>query len=334
MKKTVILFAMMLMSVSATVSALTPIPLRINGVTLDFIQNAVVPESMNEQFLKGVFCGLTSDLKDEEIIITDFKNSDNYIAAVLEVGRYYYVATYKPNGGIIDGALLLKNEDIVMGCDFLNPRGNQMNAKSPSITLEENMVSVTRNFITYVNAREKGGPIITEVGSVTSVYDIDKTGKISRGNGSQHSKWTVKANGSVPGNRGGMDVTESDECRTLGLGMNVISLYTDPISKEDKETPARMEILFKQFNEILARERDIDVVTVAKCLAELEITQEGMILRTPQLWLDWLDKNPNTKCMEALNKSLEKDEDFKAELQKVVKSLKDRKLRKAWQKRV
>lgn len=334
MKKTYLILAMMLLSLSATLSAMTPIMLKINGVELPFIHDAVVPESMNEQFLKGVYVGTDADLKEEQITITDFKQCDKFTIAVLHVYDDYYAVTYRPAGGIIDGALLLKKDDIAMACDFLNPRGNRMTPESPTINIEENKVSVTRNFTTYVNAREKGGPIITEEGSVTLVYNVDSTGKMTVGEGSEHSKWTVKENASVPGSRGRVkESSESDNCRTLGLGMNIISLYTTPVSQENKEIPARLEILYKQFNEILTHEKNIDAQIVAKCLSELEATQEGMILRNPQLWLEWLDKNSDTKCMEILKKSIE-DKDFKAGLQNAVKSLKDKKLRKAWEKRL
>ena len=333
MKKTYFLLAMMLLSLSATMSANSPIKLKINGATLDFVQEAVVPESMNEQFLKGVYCGLMSDIKDK-IIITDFKHSDNYTIALLLVGSDYYVATYKPKGGVIDGALLLKKNDIVMACDFMNPRGNRMNAKSPSISLEEDKVSVTRIFKTYVNAYDKGGPIITEEGSVTSVYDVDKSGKIAAPNDSQHSKWIVVENTSVPGNRGGKDVIERDACRTLGPGIVVINLYKMPVSQENDETPGRLENLFKQFD---GMKRDVpkrEMEQFTSCIEELEKCQKGMILRNPKLWLDWLDKNPNSRSIKVLNKSLEEDKDFKAELLKEVKSLKDKKLRKAWENRL
>lgn len=333
MKKTYFLLAMMLLSLSATMSANSPIKLRINGATLDFVQEAVVPESMNEQFLKGVYCGLMSDIKDK-IIITDFKHSDNYTIALLLVGSDYYVATYKPKGGVIDGALLLKKNDIVMACDFMNPRGNRVNAKSPSISLEEDKVSVTRIFKTYVNAYDKGGPIITEEGSVTSVYDVDKSGKIAAPNDSQHSKWIVVENTSVPGNRGGKDVIERDACRTLGPGIVVINLYKMPVSQENDETPGRLENLFKQFD---GMKRDVpkkEMEQFTSCIEELEKCQKGMILRNPKLWLDWLDKNPDSSNIKVLNKSLEEDKDFKAELLKEVKSLKDKKLRKAWENRL
>lgn len=333
MKKTYFLLAMMLLSLSATMSANSPIKLKINGATLDFVQDAVVPESMNEQFLKGVYCGLMSDIKDK-IIITDFKHSDNYTIALLLVGSDYYVATYKPKGGVIDGALLLKKNDIVMACDFMNPRGNRMNAKSPSISLEEDKVSVTRIFKTYVNAYDKGGPIITEEGSVTSVYDVDKSGKIAAPNDSQHSKWIVVENTSVPGNRGGKNVTERDACRTLGPGIVVINLYKMPVSQENEETPGRLENLFKQFDgmkrDVPKREKE----QFTSCIEELEKCQKGIILRNPKLWLNWLDKNPDSSSIKVLNKSLEEDKDFKAELLKEVKSLKDKKLRKAWENRL
>ncbi len=333
MKKTYFLLAMMLLSLSATMSANSPIKLKINGATLDFVQEAVVPESMNEQFLKGVYCGLMSDIKDK-IIITDFKHSDNYTIALLLVGSDYYVATYKPKGGVIDGALLLKKNDIVMACDFMNPRGNRVNAKSPSISLEEDKVSVTRIFKTYVNAYDKGGPIITEEGSVTSVYDVDKSGKIAAPNDSQHSKWIVVENTSVPGNRGGKDVIERDACRTLGPGIVVINLYKMPVSQENDETPGRLENLFKQFD---GMKRDVpkrEMEQFTSCIEELEKCQKGMILRNPKLWLDWLDKNPDSSSIKVLNKSLEEDKDFKAELLKEVKSLKDKKLQKAWENRL
>lgn len=333
MKKTYFLLAMMLLSLSATMSANSPIKLKINGATLDFVQEAVVPESMNEQFLKGVYCGLMSDIKDK-IIITDFKHSDNYTIALLLVGSDYYVATYKPKGGVIDGALLLKKNDIVMACDFMNPRGNRMNAKSPSISLEEDKVSVTRIFKTYVNAYDKGGPIITEEGSVTSVYDVDKSGKIAAPNDSQHSKWIVVENTSVPGNRGGKDVIERDACRTLGPGIVVINLYKMPVSQENEETPGRLENLFIQFDGMKrdVPKREMEQFTI--CIEALEKCQKGMILRNPKLWLDWLDKNPDSSSVKVLNKSLEEDKDFKAELLKEVKSLKDKKLRKAWENRL
>ncbi len=333
MKKTYFLLAMMLLSLSATMSANSPIKLKINGATLDFVQDAVVPESMNEQFLKGVYCGLMSDIKDK-IIITDFKHSDNYTIALLLVGSDYYVATYKPKGGVIDGALLLKKNDIVMACDFMNPRGNRVNAKSPSISLEEDKVSVTRIFKTYVNAYDKGGPIITEEGSVTSVYDVDKSGKIAAPNDSQHSKWIVVENTSVPGNRGGKDVIERDACRTLGPGIVVINLYKMPVSQENDETPGRLENLFKQFD---GMKRDVpkrEMEQFTSCIEELEKCQKGMILRNPKLWLDWLDKNPDSSSVKVLNKSLEEDKNFKADLLKEVKSLKDKKLRKAWENRL
>ena len=338
MKKTYFLLGLMLLSLSATLSAMTPIELKINGVSLAFVQDAVVPESMNEQFLKGVYCGSTSDLKDAQIIITRFEYADNntnpdICTAVLKVGYDYYLATYKLKGGIIDGALLLKKDDIEFCCDFMNPGGNRMNADSPTISLEEKKVSVTRNYTTHVNALRMGGPIITEVGSFTTVYNVDNAGKISVGDGSQHSKWIVENNTSVPGKKFGRDVTESDKCRTVGPGMNIISLYTTPVSQENEETANRLEVLFKQFDEMMARAKNQEFESAAKCMVELEMAQMGMVLRNPQLWLSWLDKNPNTRSMETLNKSLE-DKDFKAELLKEVKSLKDKKLRKAWEKRL
>ena len=335
MKKIVFLLAMMLLSLSATVSALTPIDLRINGIHLPFIHDAVVPESMNEQFLEGMYCGPTSELKGKQLIITSFKYSDNYTIAVIHVeGGYDYVVTYKPNGGVIDGALLLKKDDILLACNFLNPGGNQMYAQSPTIDLEESKVSVTRNFETYVNAYEKGGPVIIEEGSVTSVYDVDKSGKISAADGSQHSKWIVKGNASVPGNRGGKDVTEYDKCRSLGPGISVIYFYKNPVSQEDEKTLERLESLYIQFD---GMERDVpkrEADKFTNCINELEKCQKGMTLRNPTLWLDWLNKNPDSRSMKVLNKSLEDDGNFKAELLKEVKSLKNKKLRKAWEKRL
>lgn len=338
MKKTCFLLVLMLLSLSATLSAMTPIELKINGVSLAFVQDAVVPESMNEQFLKGVYCGSTSDLKDAQIIITRFEYADNntnpdICTAVLKVDYDYYLATYKLKGGIIDGALLLKIDDIELGCDFMNSRGNMMDAKSPNITLEKGTVSVTRNFITNVNAYDRGGPIIREDGSVTMLYSVDKTGKISRSMGPQHSKWIVENNTSVPGKQYGRDVTESDKCRTLGPGMNIISLYTTPVSQENEETANRLEVLLKQFDEMMARAKDHVFKGAAKCMVKLEMAQKDMVMRNPKLWLSWLDKNPKTRSMEALNKSLE-NEDYKAELLKEVKSLKDKKLRKTWEKRL
>ena len=71
----------MLLSLCASMSALSPIRVRINGENFAFIHSAKVPESMNEKFLKGVYCGLASDFKDESLTITGFNHADNYTIA-------------------------------------------------------------------------------------------------------------------------------------------------------------------------------------------------------------------------------------------------------------
>lgn len=340
MKKTCFLLAMMLLAMSVTASAMTPIQLKINGVILQHNgKSAMVPESMNAQFLKGVYCGSDNDLKDEQVVITQFEYAENnsnmdICIALLTVDDEYYLATYKATGGIIDGALLLKKDDILLGCDFFNPRGNKMRAYSPEILLDKGKVSVKRNFLTYVNAFDKGGPIITEEGSVTKVYEVDNTGKISVSGGGQHSKWTRAANASIPGGKHDRDVTEGDKCRTLGLGMNLISFYTKPVSQENDETINRFEILLKQFSEVLNQVKGYGTADARNCLAALEKCQEGMVLRNPQLWLDWLNKNPESKNMQALQKKMELNNDFKLQLLDAVKSLNNKKLRQAWEKRL
>lgn len=340
--KTIIILLMMTMTMTVAMSARSPIRLRINGVDFEVFDNhTVVPEDLNVKFLKGVYVGATDDLKDEQIFITSSKVTENYTIAILEVDKDYYVATYKHAGGIIDGAMLLCKDDILLGCDFLNPRGNRMQAESPLFSLEENKVTVERNYLTQVNALEMGGPIITEEGTVTTVYDVDYSGIISKskdGN-TYHSKWTEKENMSVPRPRGDnpmgkVDVTESDRCKTLGPGINIINFYTNPVSKEDTKTPEQLESLKKQFNAFLESPSlsSWQVTDVASRLATLDEKQVGMILRKPQLWLDWLNKNPKSRGMVSLKESLEIDEDLKPQLLEAVKGLKDKKLRKAWQK--
>ena len=107
-----------------------------------------------------------------------------------------------------------------------------------------------------------------------------------------------------------------------------------PVSQENDETPGRLENLFKQFD---GMKRDVpkrEMEQFTSCIEELEKCQKGMILRNPKLWLDWLDKNSDSSSIKVLNKSLEEDKDFKAELLKEVKLLKDKKLRKAWENRL
>ena len=333
MKKKFFLIAMMLLSLSAIMSAMSPIKLRINGVTLycDGDQTKL-DKSMNEQFLKGVYCGSTIDLNDEEIFITQFKQSDNYVIAVLKAYKDYCVATYKPDGGIIDGALLLKNEDILAACDFTNPNGNEMVAFSPEISLEENKISVTRQYLTYVNVHNCGVET-TERGYLTMEYDVDKSGMISKSGVKQHAVW----NEEIPGGRKKSTV-ESEQCQTLGEGMEVIQFCTNPVSKENKDTPKQLETLLNKyygmindFNSYITNE---GFLTVSTCLRQLENQLEGMIFRNPDLWLSWLDKNQKSKCMKTLKESLKDDEDLKSNLQDVVKSLMDKKLRKAWEKRL
>ena len=328
--------AVMLMSLAVTVTAMTPVELRINGVSLvrGGNEGTLVPESMNEQFLKGVYIGTKSELADKQFFITDFEHTDNYTIAVLKTGGDYYLATYKPKGGIIDGAFLLHDGDIVMGCDYTNPGGNKMYSNSSTVMLENGKVSVTRNFTTGVNVYEKGGKHLTEDGSWTRMYDVDESGKISVSSNIFHSKWTEKENMSVPGNRGGSKVSESDKCRTLGLGMNFLSLYTEPVCQENDETPGRLEMLFNQFENMIKSVRNRDASNLLKSRSYMESRLKGLVVRNPKVWLEWLDKNPESKSVSIFNKYLENDKDFKSELLKEVKSFKDKKLRKAWEKKL
>ncbi|MBR5117799.1 MAG: hypothetical protein IK100_04035 [Muribaculaceae bacterium] len=336
MKKTKVLLVMLLMSLVVTVSAMSPIRLRINGETLEcFGNDTKLDVSLNVKFLKGVYCGSTSDLEEEEIFITQFKQSDNYVIAVLRADYDYYVVTYKSDGGIIDGALLLRKDDITCACDPTNPKGNKMSAGTPEIDLKENMVSVTRKYVTYVNVQDMGVET-TERGSVTMEYEVDKSGIISKSKSGnkQHAVW----NEEVPGR--GNNSTDREKCQTLGDGMEVINFCTNPVSKENKDTPNKLESLLKKFNVMLNDFGDNmsmsseGLYTVANCIGNLETQLEGMVLRNPQLWLSWLNKHPKSKCMETIKKSIGDDEDFKSALQQELKSLKDNKLRKAWEKRI
>ena len=334
MKKTQLLLLILSLSLSFT-SRANPIEMNINGVKLDFVQGATLPESMNEHLLKGVYCGLPSDLKDETLTVTDCKQTDKYTVAVFNADGDYYAVTYNTKGGIIDGLLLLKRDDIAMGCDFTNPRGNQMDALEPSLTLEPGMVSVTRNFVTHVNVLDNGGPIITEEGSVTSVFNIDTEGKFTASKGSQHSKMIIADNPSVPGSRGMKNTSESDKCNTLfDSGMQILSFLSTPLSQESNKTVTRLEELYNKFNVFLCAKK-VDHVSIIACLVELESLQKGMILRNPKLWLESLDNvTEDSRVMAALNNALSDDTDFKAELLKEVKALKDKKLRKVWEPRL
>lgn len=334
--KTKFLATILLLVLSSfAVSAITPVELKINGVTLGWFNNEyIVPKSMNEKFLKGVYIGMTSELADKQLLVHKFTQTDKYLLAILRLDKNdYYVVTYKLKGGIIDGALLFREGDIVMGCDYMNPGGNKMNSKSSTVSLEEGGVSVKRNFTTCVNAYLKGGRMITEDGSWTKVYAVDKSGKICVEGNQFHSKWTEEENMSVPGRSGGKKEAEGDKCRSLGLGMNFLSLYTDPVSQETEESPARLDNVLTQFQDMIKKCRNRNASDISDCYSFFVSQQKGLILRNPNVWLAWLDKNPESKSMEVLMPSLS-DNDVKAEFLKEVKTLKDKKLRKAWEKRL
>ena len=61
---------------------------------------------------------------------------------------------------------------------------------------------------------------------------------------------------------------------------------------------------------------------------------QRLIYRNPQLWLSWLNDNQESLCMDSVMQTLDSDNEFKQWLQGEVKSLKDKKLRKAWQQKL
>ncbi|MBR5117798.1 MAG: hypothetical protein IK100_04030 [Muribaculaceae bacterium] len=336
MKKSKVLLVMLLMSLAITATAMTPVELRINGVSLvRGNDGTLVPESMNEQFLKGVYIGTMRELADNQIFITDFEHADNYTIAVLKTGGDYYLGTYKLKGGIIDGAFLLHDGDIVMGCDYSNTGDNKMYSNSSTVMLEDGKVSVTRNFTTGVNVHQPGGPVLTEDGSWTKVYVVDESGKISVETNQFYSKWTEADNMSVPGNRGEKTITESDKCRSLGLGMNFLSLYTEPVSQENEDSPEIIDKTLGQFEAMLHNPRLRNAASdISNCFSFFASRQAGLVLRNPNVWLSWLEKKPESKSMEIVNNSLRTNQSFRTELLKELKSLKDKKLRKAWERRL
>jgi hypothetical protein len=322
---------MLLLALASTVSAMTPIQLRINGETMIVNGEGFVniPKSWNEKFLKGVYCDSPSRMKDADIVLAHFKQDDDYVVAQMLVDDDTYVITYKREGGIIDGALVLSKDDILFATDFMNPRGNKMVAKESEVSLNYNQFIITRHYITFVNYHELGGDVIKEDGSVILTYNIDPTGIITREAPTYKASRIVEPNGSVPGDCGKKStVTELDKPETLGPGLDVILCITTPISKQDNagmmEAPIKYYQLVPMENSGNYDPEDFIYKEVETCL-----WQERMMYRNPITWLDWLSKHPNSESMKAF--SIASDE-LKSWLKTKIKSVKNKKQRKDYQK--
>ena len=331
---------MMVMTMFATMSAMTPVVkyADINGERLEcgFKEDgvALVPRNLNEKFLKGVYCGSPQEMCEAGINITQWKATKDYTIALLKamapnIATTWYVVTYKPQGGIIDGALLLCEDDILIasGEIMFADRGIKMEAKSPGFSLEEHSVTVTRKFKSYVNIYDKGGPIITEDGSVTYQFDVDGNGIITRNAESPtfHSLWTEKMNMSIPGRisqnpNGDKAVTESNKCHTLGMGLMVIAHYTTPAS--DVMIADKTESRLRSLDEMSLTMHDSKMLEEINQKRKMLCSwQKGMMYRNPSLWLIWLDNHQDSKCMNVVKECLGTDEYFRAWMREAARAL-------------
>jgi hypothetical protein len=336
MKKTI--FALLMMTVAIGMNAMTPAEKYINGVSLVTSEDGtVVPSSMNEDFLKGVYCGSLSDLKKEQIIITDMMDAGAYTCALMNVGDNVYCVTYKPKGGIIDGLLLLCKNDILLGYYIKYPE-NKFEAKTPVFILEENKITVKRKYSTIFNGykidvdaiSKKGGLYTIEDGTFTLKYVVDETGKISEGDKERESVETRVNYARACGGDGHMERMEKNtyggSCSTLGPGILLFYCYATPVSKED---PNELEMIFEMnqdfndrlFNHAVQRENQASPVDWL----------ERMVYRNPQLWLSWLNEHPESLCISHIKQAIDFNDEFKLWLKGEVKKLKNKKVRKAWE---
>lgn len=330
-KITKLTLCVLLMSMAVAMGARTPVELRINGVSIVCnSSNTVIPERMNESFLKGVYCGSINELEGKQVFISDVRYTDNYSIALLRVDGYFYSVTYKHEGGIIDGVLLLRKGDILIAKDDPDHPQIHMREKEPAITVEKNAVTVTRNFVSVVDTG-RGGPSITEEGCITTKYAVDQLGKFSRDKDSSHSKWTERENMSIPGRKfdnpnGREKVSESNNCRTISNGWNVIKFFTSPAS--DESVIGHLEAILNSSWCNASKKND----KVSQRLDELWQWQKGMIYRNPGLWLSWFTNYYDSRALALFKDKLNSDESFANWLKTQVKNHRYKKERKAWEK--
>lgn len=336
------LFAVFMMLTTVVANAVPAEPrVTINGVELKCavlkgrVAAAFVPAEHNTTFLKGVFCGDAYEMTKADVNVAEWEDTPNYTAAIVSVrlkdadGQYYLI-TYKPKGGIIDGALLLCENDIRFAENLIE----NMNLKpgKHEFALEKNAATVTRNFETIFNTG-RGGPLITEEGSVTMRFDIDQSGNISRPDDgvTEKSLLIIKPNMSVPGQRhDNIETRNSDNCKSLGMGWNVIMFYTHPAS--DKNLA---EYLNTKLEPVCNMAKEDDMSTRhegEKDLLMFKNWQKRLMYRNTEPWLDWLSNNQNSNCMNVLKKNLAEDEAFNGWFRNEVKTLGNKKLKKAWDK--
>lgn len=342
MKKTSFLFALFMMLITVMANARPAQTfVTINGVELECmvlkgkVAAALVPQEHNTTFLKGVLCGDSYEMLKAEVYVAEWEETPNYTAAILSVSlkdadNQYYLVTYKPKGGIIDGALLLCKDDIRFAENLME----KMSLKPGEhvFALEKNAATVTRNFESLVDAG-RGGVVVTEEGSVTMRFDIDKSGKISRPDDcvTEESLLIVKPDMSDPAKRhDNIETTNSDKCLSLGMGWNVIMFYTQPASNEKIA-----EYLNTKLIPIFDIVKSDDMSTRhegEKDLQMLKDWQKRLIYRNSNPWLVWLNKNQKSNCMKVLKENLAEDMEFNRWFKKEVKMLGNSNLKHSWNK--
>ena len=69
-----------------------------------------------------------------------------------------------------------------------------------------------------------------------------------------------------------------------------------------------------------------------KDLMMLKNWQKRLMYRNSEPWLDWLNNNQNSNCMKVLKENLAEDDAFNGWFREELKTLSNKKLKKAWEK--
>ncbi len=342
MKKLTILC--LLVIIVAMVAPAKPGVCRVNGI--EMLEKGKTLEG-NEKalFLQGVVLATPEMLDRATVKIREVKGipmgDKIFVCAQLDVtydkqdhrADETYVVTYKQEPGIIDGMLAFHQQDMVYcdGRDFM-PRdmGYGFHAGTASVIRLGEKFDVKRQY--EAGMGQNGGPQLSEEGAVTRHYVFDNDGHIVPAEEpvTYQIKHIEQPNASIPGRsfeETRPRVTENNNPSMLGgPGMAIIDFFTQPVCLQN-------DAWLTELNDRVTGMQDgLPPVTKGRMLNAFKHWEQIMMYRDASLWLNWLKANNGTQLYLDFKSLLDGDEQFAGWVKEQVNALKDKKVRKWWQK--
>ena len=298
--------------------------------------NGIIPSNQAKELLNGVLLHNPSLLDNTKVEVANLRKRQDVNIAFIYVGRQeamsteIYAVTLDPQWNVIDGALLGTDGDARL---LAIPSQNQEYIYKPNMDIEYMLrgdsIIVTRTYVFASTAL--GGNYFRKNGTIYNRFLIRKDGKLVQSQYDAIADLTEgDANYLSENHR--PETTSKAVGEFFGLGMQILNM---------EQTPSSIPLNAKAINDFAAEMRNVAKQNGRKtgnveneCVSEFARGVTNISLRDGKEILSWIPRNEKNESISPfIHTTLRESGMMETEwfIEK-IKTLKDKKARKWWQK--